>query len=655
MFIKRNDIIKIITLTILSIILITTITIGKTTTHNINKYNSKIINTYKENPWPMFRHDLKHTGYTKYTGPPTPTLAWNYTAKDGIVSSAAISYDGTIYIGIGWNTSKTDDPHLYALNPNGTLKWKYQADDGFFSSPAITSDRMIYITCLDGRLYAIEDNITNGKLKWKTHLGYSFNLCSPALSKDGIIHVGSPGFKYYQIYPNGTIKWSYKTDWCIISSPAIDENDTIYIGSKDHYLYAFKPDKLKWKFPTGKFYDGHLVDSSPAIGRDGTIYFGTDQYGAWGQTPIEVHTNFWAVNPNGTLKWLFETEDGVESSPAIGPDRTLYFGSYDGNLYAVYDNEKEGILKWKFKTNGPIDGSPIIDGDGIIYFASRDSNIYALYPNGTLKWKFTAEEGFESSPSIDDKGYLYIGSFDGNIYCIGTGNSDVGVSRIHISSHVKPGSIITPSATIRNYRKNSEIFNVSCKIFKEDEIIYSDIIQVDIPGGSSKQYNFSNWSINPIAEVEYKIIIKTHHRDENPENNELSSITLSNPNNHPNTPVINGPTNGRANKEYTYTFYTTDKENDDIYYNIDWGDGDNIKTKTYPSNKTISIKHKYNERGTYNIRAKAIDTFDDESEWGTLTITMLKTKTKLSYLKILLEKYPYLSNILEKKLIFNCK
>jgi len=39
----------------------------------------------------------------------------------------------------------------------------------------------------------------------------------------------------------------------------------------------------------------------------------------------------------GTLKWKFTTGviGQVNSSPAIAADGTIYFGSDDGNLYAV--------------------------------------------------------------------------------------------------------------------------------------------------------------------------------------------------------------------------------------------------------------------------------------------------------------------------------
>jgi len=49
---------------------------------------------------------------------------------------------------------------------------------------------------------------------------------------------------------------------------------------------------------------------------------------------------------NGTVKWTFETGAGIESSPVVGTDGTIYFGSHDGYLYAISRN---GELKWKIK------------------------------------------------------------------------------------------------------------------------------------------------------------------------------------------------------------------------------------------------------------------------------------------------------------------
>ncbi|MCD6462511.1 MAG: PQQ-binding-like beta-propeller repeat protein [Thermotogae bacterium] len=40
----------------------------------------------------------------------------------------------------------------------------------------------------------------------------------------------------------GYVKWKFKTGSCVTSSPAIGEDETIYVGSGDNYLYAIVTD-----------------------------------------------------------------------------------------------------------------------------------------------------------------------------------------------------------------------------------------------------------------------------------------------------------------------------------------------------------------------------------------------------------------------------
>ncbi|MCK5561208.1 MAG: PQQ-binding-like beta-propeller repeat protein, partial [Thermoplasmata archaeon] len=42
--------------------------------------------------------------------------------------------------------------------------------------------------------------------------------------------------------------------------------------------------------------------------------------------------------------------------------------------------------KWNFTTGNTVKSSPAIDFNGTIYFRSYDNNLYAIYPNGTKKW-----------------------------------------------------------------------------------------------------------------------------------------------------------------------------------------------------------------------------------------------------------------------------
>ena len=464
-------------------------------------------------PWPMFRHDLSHTGRTSYTGPAAPQVKWAFTAGDGIASSPAIAADGTVYVGAGWSFDGVTDSSLYAINPDGSLKWRYPTRDGVFSSPAIGPDGTVYFSSMDNHVYALEDAGNSGSFKWRYSLG-TMAYSSPAVGSDGTVYVGSLNFRMYALAPSGLLKWSYPTDFCVFSSPAIGPGGEIYFGSKDHHLYALQDmtthGNLAWRCATGTFFDGHFVDSSPAIGSDGTLYVGTDPYGGGGKDPVPVDSVFFAVNPDGTLKWKFPMGDGAESSPAIGPDGTVYVGSFDGNLYAIRDEGSAGVLKWAFPTGGAVDGSPAVDGCGVVYFGSRDSTIYAVNPDGTLRWSFKTAGEIESSPSIDADGTLYVGSFDGHLYAIGSAGPDAGVVSVDLPAEVRSDSTYLPVATVRNYRHGPKSFGVACFIDSAGQRVYADTAFVDqLPETTSCQLAFAPWRVGLDLGVEYAISVST--------------------------------------------------------------------------------------------------------------------------------------------------
>ena len=78
----------------------------------------------------------------------------------------------------------------------------------------------------------------------------------------------------------------------------------------------------------------------------------------------------------GTPIWEFETGGGVNSSPAIGSDGTVYVGSYDKKLYAI--NGKTGVKLWEFVTGETVYSSPAIGSDGTVYVGSHDNKLYAI-------------------------------------------------------------------------------------------------------------------------------------------------------------------------------------------------------------------------------------------------------------------------------------
>jgi outer membrane protein assembly factor BamB len=502
----------------------------------------------QNSPWPMFRHDTKHTGRSPYTGPGQPVLQWKYPTNDGVASSPSIGPDGTIYVGSGWFYLQQTDSALYALNPDGTLKWKFKAGGGIFSSPAIDQDGTIYFGSFDRKLHAVEDSVTYGKEKWNYDVGH-WIMNSPLIADDGTVYFGSLNFKFVALHPDGTEKWEEQVGWCVFSSPIFDDAGHVIVGSKDHNLYCYNDLDTgfthEWVHPIGTFYDGHLIDCSPAIGPDGTIYFGADQYGASGHSvdPIPIDTSFYAVNPDGSLKWLYVVGDGVESSPGIGPDGTIYFGSYDSTFYALRDDGTHPTLKWSYKTNGVVDASPTIGGDGTIYIGSRDSTLYAFNPDGTILWTYEADGEIESSVTIDDDGVIYFGGMEGAIYALGNPSPDVGPTAIDIPKFVSPDASVTPTVTARNYRASDATFDLAVDIELNAVNVYSDTVTVsNLAGGDSVDVGFATWMVGPDADDIYDINVSTIMGGDLNDNNDTLFATAST-----GTPYICGDANDDGN------------------------------------------------------------------------------------------------------------
>jgi len=119
----------------------------------------------------------------------------------------------------------------------------------------------------------------------------------------------------------------------------------------------------------------------------------------------------------------------------------------------------------------------------------------------------------------------------------------------------------------------------------------------------------------------------------------------------PKPPILNGPKSGKEGKQYPYTFVSEDPEGHNVFYEINWGDG-NVTHWDGPheSNTIITRKHKWQEQGEYVIMAKAKDIYGNESDWGKLEISMPKNKLfvfNFPLLSWLFERFPNTFPILQ--------
>jgi outer membrane protein assembly factor BamB len=275
-----------------------------------------------------------------YAISPTGQTNWTFLTGGPIQSSVAVGSDGAIYFG-------SADGKLYALNRNGAKIWDFAAGQILKSSPSIAVDGTIYIGTQSGKLYAVN---ADGTQKWALDMPNPVET-APAIGPSGTIYCavqyeGTLGIRgLLAISPSGTELWR-QLNWWPVSSPVVGTDGTVYIVTfNPTQLLALNPTNgaVKWLAGWGgnPYQD---LPAAPALADDGLIYYGATA-GSGGET------NFYAINPDGTTNWTRQTGAEILSSPAVGPDGTVYFG--DGfTFYAVNGAAPLANSAWpKYKQN----------------------------------------------------------------------------------------------------------------------------------------------------------------------------------------------------------------------------------------------------------------------------------------------------------------
>ncbi|MDX9748452.1 MAG: PQQ-binding-like beta-propeller repeat protein [Paludibacter sp.] len=152
------------------------------------------------------------------------------------------------------------------------------------------------------------------------------------------------------------------------------DGNTIYIPTSTPNGHLFAVDRvtgiIKWVFqiPTITYGGGAVV------GNDGTIYqCGTD-------------SKVYAINPNGTQKWVFTAAGAFGAFPALSADGFLYClaNGTSSTLYAI--NVTSGNKEWEQSLSGNTGGAVAIDNAGNIY-AGTNSKIFKYNSKGEKQWE----------------------------------------------------------------------------------------------------------------------------------------------------------------------------------------------------------------------------------------------------------------------------
>ena len=296
--------------------------------------------------WPMFHHDLSHSGYSTSNGPLTNNIFWSYST-DGVVYSPSVIDNKVYFSGCGGIT---------CLNSiTGGFIWKYEIDSCVGSSPAISNGKIYFGG--DKKVYCLD--AATGTSIWN-YTTSGFIASSPAVA-NGKVYIGSDDKNVYCLDADiGTKTWEYTTgDSIRFSSPAV-ANGKVYIGSDKIYCLNADTGSKTWEYTTGDD-----VVSSPAIA-NGKIYVGSND------------NKIYCLNADtGSKTWEYTTSDDVDSSPAAAANNKVYFGSNDEKIYCLDANS--GTLLWDYQALDGIFSSPaIVDGKVYVGSGDDDGKIYCL-------------------------------------------------------------------------------------------------------------------------------------------------------------------------------------------------------------------------------------------------------------------------------------
>lgn len=301
----------------------------------------------------------------------------------------------------------------------GDVKWRYAVsgtNNGYFMYASDGGAGTIFVPMYSGTpdekdVYAL--SAADGSLLWKYDNGYTVRRSATV----------SGGQLYFSMYTNflrtvsvaGSEGWLLRPAVYLMTPPAVGPDGTLYLGSGNlpntsavsGNVYAVNPatGALKWTFhvATGKGFF-----QSMAVAADGTVY-----------APAQ-DGKLYAINPDGTEKWSYDTGIGVVaapilSAPALSADGTVYIIGYNGTIYAI--NPSDGSLKWSAASgqSGSVAGNcPVVGADGVVYVRHRGQHVlYVLNPaNGNVEDSIPLSNFEPMFALIGDDGMAYVAAVD---------------------------------------------------------------------------------------------------------------------------------------------------------------------------------------------------------------------------------------------------
>jgi outer membrane protein assembly factor BamB len=272
-----------------------------------------------------------------------------------------------------------DAQFVYAVDlTNGTEKWRFPTKGDpkvtFYAAPSLTSDGQLIVGDYNKVLHSLDPSTgleTQGK-QWPFTQATDRYIGS-ALAADKQIYAPNADKFLYALDSSGNQIWEFPTQAALWAPPAWD-GKYLYLAAMDHIVYKLDPVTGKQVWASEDL--GGAMIATPAIGPDGTLYVGT------------FNSELVALNgQDGKVLWKAPAAGWVWASPVLVGD-TLYYGDLSGTMHAL---GLDGKVKWSVQPDSTSSHRAIVDkalvAKDTLYFSSETGTLYALdITNGNTRW-----------------------------------------------------------------------------------------------------------------------------------------------------------------------------------------------------------------------------------------------------------------------------
>ncbi len=189
--------------------------------------------------------------------------------------------------------------------------------------------------------------------------------------------------------------WSLQMQGAVDGSPII-HNGIIYVGSRDHHLYALdgQSRRERWRYDAGA-----PLRSTPTLHGD-TLFFGDDD-----------GTMHAVQNLGGTARWRVPLRGKIFASAGAGAG-LIISATQAGRVVAL--NPTSGETIWEHFDGSPFYASPALLNN-LVIVANGSGQVKGLdIASGKPQWAFQASNQIRATPACQD-GLALIAAMDGSV------------------------------------------------------------------------------------------------------------------------------------------------------------------------------------------------------------------------------------------------